>query len=260
MKMKEIEETLYDQALDEGLSSKTLRLIDENLENISSNFLTDILAENANPIYDSAHLIKYLPYIWNNNENSSKNLLAYISGLSHKLFYRAREYPLGKNLPDYQIKELNDIHDYFHDFKPQCLKDDLTVKEISADSIDTFENLLETIKIQPKLPVVLNEIFLIISSLFYQFALNKHQELKNIDELSLFLSRCLILWKLETLTDQELIVCFKNASNKYPDKINLLKLEKILALDLKNYQFLQLGINHHLVKLIARVFKNLHSL
>ena len=259
MKMMGIDETIYDLALEEGLSSKTLRLIDENLENLSSNFLTDVLVENANPIYDYVHLIKYLPHIWNNNENSSENLLAYISGLSHRFFYQAREYPLGKNLPDSKINELNDIHDYFHDFKSQCLKDDLTVREISADSIDTFENLLETMKKQPKLPVILNEIFLIISNLFYQFALNKHQRLANIDELSMFLSRCLLLWKLETLTDQELITCFENASNKYHNTINLLKLEKTLALDLQNYQFLQLGINHYLVKLIARVFNNLHS-
>lgn len=257
--MSDIEEVIYDVTLEEGLSSKAKNLIEDNLSVLSSEFLTDVLAENANIHNDYLLLIDYLPSIWNNNENSSKNLLAYISGIAHKLFYFAREYPLGKK-PSIQIKtNLENIHSSFHGFKSECMMEEFVPVDINTDSINAFDELINSIKEYPKLPVQLNEIFYIISNLFFQFALNRKQRLANIDELCLFLSRCIILWKLETLTDQELKSCLEEASKKYRYKINLSEFQKILALELQNYQFLQLGINHYLVNIITEVFYKIHD-
>jgi len=257
--MSDIEEVIYDVTLEEGLSSKAKNLIKENLSVLSSDFLTDILAENANIHNDYLLLIDYLPSIWSNNENSSKNLLAYISGIAHKLFYFAREYPLGKKPSTQLMTNLENIHSSFHDFKSECMMDEFVPIDIDTDSIETFNELISSIKDYPKLPNQLNEIFFIISNLFFQFALNRKQQLANIDELCLYISRCIILWKLETLTDQELKSCFEEASKKYQSKINLNEFQKILALELQNYQFLQLGINHYLVKIITEVFQKIHD-
>ena len=257
--MSDIEEAIYDTAIEEGLSSKVKNLIKENLTVLSSEFITDILAENANIHNDYLLLIDHLPSVWNNNENSSRNLLAYISGIAHKLFYFAREYPLGKK-PSVQIlTKLERIHSSFHEFKSECMINEFVPVDLNLDEINTFDELINSIKDYPKFPNKLNEVFFILSNLFYQFALNTNQNLRNIDELCLYLSRCIVFWKLETLTDEELKQCFDAASKKYQYEISLSEFKKILALELQNYQFLQLGINHHLVNIIAEVFHNIHK-
>ncbi len=257
--MSDIEEAIYDISFEEGLSSKTKNLIEENLSVLSCKFITDILAENANIHNDYLLLIDYLPYIWNDNENSSKNLLAYISGIAHKLFYLAREYPLGKKPSERVAIKLETIHSSFHGFKSECMIDDFVPVEINTDSINTFSELTSSIKEYPKYPNQMNEIFFILSNLFFQFGMNKKQRLANLDELCLYISRCITLWKLETMTDQELTNCLEEASKKYQDEINLNEFQKILSLELQNYQFLQLGIDHYLIQIITKVFQKIHQ-
>ena len=257
--MNNIEDVIYDFVLEEGLSSKVKNLIKDNVSVLSSEFITDILTENANIHKDYLFLIDYLHFIWNNNMNSSGNLLAYISGIAHKLFYFAREYPLGKKPSEQILTKMEKIHSSFHNFKSECMKDDFDSVDIIIDELNTFNELINSIKDYPKFPNKLNEVFFILSNLFYQFALNINQQIANIDELCLYLSRCIIFWKLETLTDNELIKCFEEASKKYQQKISLGEFKKILALELQNYQFLQLGINHQLVNIIAEVFHKVHE-
>ncbi len=99
--------------------------------------------------------------------------------------------------------------------------------------------------------------FQIVANLFYQFTSNPNQELRNIDELGLFLSRCLILWRLQSMTDKELITCFEGAEKKYKSVLNSDELENILALELQNYQFLQFSIDRFLVKTIVKTFEKM---
>ncbi|MCG3223515.1 MAG: hypothetical protein H7647_03545 [Candidatus Heimdallarchaeota archaeon] len=99
--------------------------------------------------------------------------------------------------------------------------------------------------------------FQIVANLFYQYTLNPNQELRNIDELALFLSRCLILWRLQSLTDKELIACFEGAKKIYKSMLNSDELVDILALELQNYQFLQSGIDRFLVKTIVKTFEKM---
>ena len=257
--MNDIEDTIYGFALEEGLSSKVKNMINDNLSILSGEFITDVLTENANIHKDYLFMIDYLPFIWNSNENSSRNLLAYISGIAHKLFYFAREYPLGKKPSQQILTKMEKIHSSFHDFKSECMIADFESVDINTNEIHTFNDLINSIKSYPKYPRKLNEVFFILSNLFYQFALNTKQKLANIDELCLYLSRCIIFWKLDTLTDTELNQCFEEASKKYQYKISLNEFKKILALELQNYQFLQLGINHHLVNIITEVFHKIHE-
>ena len=108
--MLDLEDEIYDQIYENGFSSKSLLLIRENLDKISAEFLTDILVENINIHTQYKVLIEFLAKIWNHNTNSSRNLLNYITGVLHKLFYLAREYPLGKDLPDHLTNEILEFH------------------------------------------------------------------------------------------------------------------------------------------------------
>ncbi len=59
------------------------------------------------------------------------------------------------------------------------------------------------------------------------------------------------------MEDEKLIICLEKAVEKYTDIVERDKFENILALELQNYQFLQLGINRKQVKIITDVFCNL---
>ncbi|NPD88543.1 MAG: hypothetical protein HGN29_07455 [Asgard group archaeon] len=251
--MTNLEEQIYDYILEEGLSSKARNLIMENIQNLSSEFLTDILVENVNLHISYLLLIDYLPYVWK-EDNSSKNLLNYLSGLAHKLFYLAREYPLGKEIPKNQKEELEKVHSQLCDFMESCLNEELSPPQAIITNIKSFRDLLNNLTMYPKYPHKIHEIFQILASLFYHFALNETQILKNQDELGIFISRCLVFWKLGVLDNEKMITCFEKTAEKYEDIIQPDKFENILALEIQNYQFLQLGINRKQVELISNIF------
>jgi len=100
--MNNVEEELSEIILEQGLTSKVLMKIRENLPSFSEEFLTDILAENVSLYTNYLLLAEFLPKIWKENTNSSENLLVYICGLAHRFFYLAREYPLGKEISENQ--------------------------------------------------------------------------------------------------------------------------------------------------------------
>ncbi len=251
--MTDLEEQINDCILEEGLSSKARNLIMENSHHLSSEFLTDILVENVNLHISYLLLIDYLPYVWK-EDNSSKNLLNYLSGLAHRLFYLAREYPLGKDIPKNQREELEKVHSQLCDFMGSCLNEDLTQPQSSVTATKTFTELLDNLTKYPKYPHKIQEIFQILAGLFYRFALNETQILRDQDELGIFISRCLVFWKLGVLDNEKMIICFEKAAEKYKDLIQPDKFKKILALEIQNYQFLQLGINKKQVELITNVF------
>ena len=254
--MNSEEDQIYNIILEEGFSSRVQNLIEENLQYVSSEFLTDILVENVNLYISYTLLIDYLPYVWK-KDNSSSNLLNYLSGLAHRFFYLAREYPLGKDIPKEQETELERVHSQLCDFMTSCLNEELTVHKDIINEIDSFKDLLESLKKYPKYPPQIQDIFQILASLFYNFSLNEKQNLKNQDELIIFISRCLILWKLGVMDNTKMKICFEKAIEKYKGSIQLEKFEKILSLEIQNYQFLQLGINREQVKLITKTFFNL---
>ncbi|MHA1953877.1 MAG: hypothetical protein ACW96U_08025 [Candidatus Heimdallarchaeaceae archaeon] len=251
--MTDLEDRIEDYVLEEGLSSKARALIKENIPYLSSEFLTDILVENVNLHISYLFLIEYLPYIWK-EDNSSKNLLNYLSGLAHRLFYLAREYPLGKAIPKNQKEELENIHSQLCDFMKSCLNEDLNLPQFTVTNTKSFTELLDNLIKYPKYPHKIFEIFQILASLFYHFALNEKQILRNQDELGIYISRCLVFWKLGVLDNEKMIICFEKAAEKYEKIIQPDKFENILALELQSYQFLQLGINKKQVELITDVF------
>ncbi len=255
--MNKIEESIYDLILETGLSSNNLIFLRENIENISKGFIVDILAENVNIYTNFNLLIEFLPIIWEENSNPSKHLLNYLGGIVHRLFYLAREYPLGKKIPDYLKIEIEDIHQGLHECQQICKYQEINGNEFSIEKIDSFDDLVDILSIYPRYPSKLFEMFQIVANLFYQFTLNPNQEIRNLDELGLFLSRCLILWRLQSMKDKELIACFEGAEKKYKLMLDSDELENILALELQNYQFLQLGIDRFLVKTIVKTFEKM---
>lgn len=257
--MNELEESIYDLVLETGLSSKNVKFIRDNIENVSKSFIVDILAENVNIYTDLNLLIEFLPIVWEENGNPSRHLLNYLGGIIHRLFYLAREYPLGKKIPDYLITEIEEIHQGLHECQKICTYQEITENEFTIEKIDSFEDLVEILKNYPQYPLKLFEMFQIVANLFYQFTLNPNQEIWTIDELGLFLSRCLILWRLQSMTDNALIACFEGAEKKYKSVLNSDELENILALELQNYQFLQFGIDRFLVKTIVKTFEKMRK-
>lgn len=257
--MNKIEEEIYELILEKGLSSSTVRTIRKGLEQLSPVFLTDVIAENVNIYTNLDTLIEFLPYIWDDNNNSSKNLLNYISGISHRLFYLAREYPLGKKIPEYLQKELEDIHVGLHKFKEECIHEDIGDSSSSIDNLNSYEDLVDFLEKYPRFPTKLYEMFEIIASLYHQFTQNHNQKFRNIDELVIYLSRCLILWRLQALTDKELINCLEFSQLKYKEEINIIEFEENLALELQNYQFLQLGIDRFLVEIITQFMEKMRE-
>jgi hypothetical protein len=251
--MTDSEDQIYDYILEEGLSSKTRTLIKENIEQLSSEFLTDILVENVNLHISYMLLIDYLPYVWK-SDNSSQNFLHYLNGLAHRLFYFAREYPLGKDIPENQKEELDKVHDQLCDFMKSCLNEDLDSPQDMLTETTSFAELLDKLEEYPKYPHKIHEIFQILASLFYHFALNERQILKDQDELGIFVSRCLVFWKIGVMGNEKMITCFEKAAEKYKGDLQPEKFENVLALEIQNYQFLQLGINRKQVELIKNAF------
>ncbi len=255
--MNKIEVSIYDLILETGLSSSNLKFLRDNIENVSKGFIVDILAENVNIYTDFNLLIEFLPIVWEKNNNPSKHLLNYLGGIVHRLFYLAREYPLGKKIPDYLKSEIEEIHQGLHECQKICEYQEINENVFSIEKIDSFDDLVDILSIYPRYPSKLYEMFQIVANLFYQFSLNPNQKLRNIDELGLFLSRCLILWRLQSMNDKELIACLEGAEKKYKLLLNSDELENILALELQNYQFLQLGIDRFLVKTIVKTFEKM---
>jgi len=84
--MSTIEDEIDDYVYNNGLSRSSLKMITDNIKELSANFLTDLLAENANLYTEHMLLVDYLPKVWDDNKNSSPHLLNYISGVLHRLF------------------------------------------------------------------------------------------------------------------------------------------------------------------------------
>ena len=123
-------------------------------------------------------MIEFLTEIWNNNTNSSPNLLNYITGVLHKLFYLGREYPLGKDLPDHLTNEISEFHKMLCDFKLECLEEGISLQDELHREIESFDNLFEIIDKHSGLPQKINEMFRIGSLLFYLFSQNEIPGLK----------------------------------------------------------------------------------
>ena len=256
--MNEIEEQIFDYLLEEGFSSNARKLIKKNVSSLSSEFLTDILVEHVNLFTSYLTLINYLPYIWK-EDNSSKNLLNYLNGLAHRLFYLAREYPLGKDFPKVHKEELDQVHARLCDFMKSCLNEELLPPASSISDSRTFSELLNTLSNYPKYPQAIIEIFQILAQLYYRFTHNVNQKLRNQDELGAFVSRCLVFWKLGVMDDERMVTCFEKSVKMYLGPLEKEKFLNILALEIQNYQFLQLGINRKQVELIAEVFVSMYN-
>jgi hypothetical protein len=254
--MIEAEEQIYDCILEEGFSSNARKLIKKNISSLSNEFLTDILVENVNLYTSYLLLVDYLPHVWTDS-NSSSNLLNYLNGLAHRLFYFAREYPLGKDIPKVQREELDEVHTKLCDFMKSCLHEELVLPPTKISETSAISDLVNSLSQYPKYSQEIMEIFQILASLFYRFALNEKQILKDQDELGVFITRCLVFWKLGVMDDEKMIKCFEEADEKYSASIQQEKFENILALEIQSYQFLQLGINREQVKLIAELFYKL---
>ena len=256
--MNEIEDRIYDYILKYGLSSSSVTLIKDNMDNISSTFLTDMLVENVNLHIEYKLLLDFLPKIWV-EDNQSSNLLTYISGILHRLLYLAREQPLGKNISNSYKKNLAFFHQKLCEFKSECLGAVDVLEQYQLREVDSFEELIITMGSLPKLSIEIIEMLKIMSMTFHQFAVKYNQPIKNIDELSLFLSRCLILWKLNNLTDSEFLDCLNKATEKYSGLIELEKFEKIMSLEVQNYQFLQYGLNRDALKFFVDSFAKFYD-
>ena len=256
--MTEIEDSIIDYVIDNGLSSSSVQLIQENISNISSTFLTDILVENTISLIGNNLFLEFLPHIWK-DDNTSNNVLTYISGILHKLLYLAREQPLGKDISDYYKKELDYFHKKLCDFQSECLDAIEILEHFQIKSVESFADLISTLDYLPTMTTEISEMLRIIAVLFIQFARDKNKQIRNLDELCVFLSRCLILWKLKIFSNPEFEICLKNVVKKYSQSIKLDKFEEILSLELQNYQFLQFGINHQILKFFIETFTKIYE-
>ncbi|MHA1199783.1 MAG: hypothetical protein ACTSQF_10685, partial [Candidatus Heimdallarchaeaceae archaeon] len=230
----------------------------ENISRVSSTFLTDILVENINLHLEYKLLLEFLPNVWK-EDNRSSNLLAYIAGVLHRMLYLAREQPLGKEISKFHKKEFNFFHQKLCEFRSECLDAVEILEKYQFGKVETLEDLVSTLDSLPKMSTENTEMLRIMSIVFLQFATHKEQTIRNIDELSLFLSRCLILWKLKTLTDSEINECLNSALEKYSAPIELTEFEETLSLEVQTYQFLQYGLNHDALKLITSTFKKIYD-
>lgn len=256
MSTDNLEEEILIRAEFEGLSSAILKELIESLDDIKIDFITDLLSSYVNLNINPFVLVDFLPHIWNKN-NSSVSLLLYISGIAHKAFYLAREYPLGKELPVYLKEDILKMYEGLQNFVKSCgieVKKELDEK-ISV--ITSFKELIQELKTTSRFQPKLNEILCIISKLFLQFVEFTNQEIRTLDELVIYVSRCLIFWKLKMLSDKKLEYCLKGSMVLFSGKFDSNEFEKLLSLEIQNYQFLQMGITHSDIKLITKVYKKI---
>jgi hypothetical protein len=167
----------------------------------------------------------------------------------------AREQPLGKDISDFYKKELGYFHEELCNFKSECLEAVEILEQYQIGEIKSFKDLIHSLNSLPKMSAEITEMLRVVSILYLQFAVKKDQKLANIDELSMFISRCLILWKLKVMKDSEFEDCLNSAKNKFTGSIDLEKFVEVLSLELQTYQFLQYGLSHDNIKLIANTFK-----
>jgi len=253
MSTDNLEEEILIRAEFEGLSSAILKELKESLDDIKIEFITDLLSSYVNLNVNPFVLVDFLPYIWNRN-NSSVSLLLYISGIAHKAFYLAREYPLGKELPVYLKEDLLKLYEGLQKFVKSCGIEVKTEFDDKINLIISFKELIQELKKTSRFPSRLSEILCIISQLFLQFTEFKNQKIRTLDELVLFVSRCLIFWKMKVLSDKDLEFCLKESLASYSLRFDSNEFEKLLSLEVQNYQFLQMGITHSDIKLITNVF------
>ncbi len=256
MSTDNLEEEIQIRAEFEGLSSAILKELKESLDDIKIEFITDLLSSYVNLNVDPFVLVDFLQHIWNKN-NSSASLLLYISGIAHKAFYLAREYPLGKELPVYLKEDILKMYEGLQNFVKSC---GIEVKVELDDKISviiSFKELIQELKKTSRFLPRLNEILCITSLLFLQFTEFNSQKIRTLDELVLFVSRCLIFWKLKVLSDKDLEFCLKESVTLYSSKFDSNEFERLLSLEVQNYQFLQFGITHSDIKLITNVYSKI---
>jgi len=75
---------------------------------------------------------------------------------------------------------------------------------------------------------------------------------EDIGELALYLSRCLILWKMGLRTNEELLNCLEGAIQRIDINIDKKQFDKTLLLELYNYQFLNLKFPKWVGKVLAK--------
>lgn len=256
MSTDNLEEEILIRAEFEGLSSAILKELKESLDDIKIEFITDLLSSYVNLNINPFVLVDFLPHIWNKN-NSSVSLLLYISGIAHKAFYLAREYPLGKELPVYLKEDILKMYEGLQNFVKSCGIEVKTELDDKISVIISFKELIQELKKTSRFPLRLNEILCITSHLFLQFSEFKNQKIRTLDELVIYVSRCLIFWKLKILSDEDLEFCLKGSVALFSVKFDSNEFEKLLSLEIQNYQFLQMGITHSDIKLITKIYKKI---
>ncbi|MHA1866099.1 MAG: hypothetical protein ACTSWZ_06290 [Candidatus Heimdallarchaeaceae archaeon] len=239
-----------------GLSKTYIDLLTKNKELFSKEKITEILTENLNIYTDYTVLLDFLEYIWS-KENSSPLLLYYISGIVHRLFYLTREYLEKRENQLKQSKEqisvilskLEKVNNNDSNKKENVNRDR---KKNNIVNIHSAKEFVLFLKNSPKLDNDLFECLKIVGSLFFSFLSFPYQQLCNANDLSLYISRIFLLWKLNALTDQQMVKIFEYLRNNKKEDFSLEQLINILFLEFKNYQFLQLGINKEIVSNICR--------
>lgn len=244
-----LEEEIYQLLEEVGFGSKLLTKLKENAKYLSAAFITDILAENINLYIDYAVLLDFLSIIWQ-EDNDSPNLLAYISAIAHHTFYLAKDYPLGKEVPEYLAKKIDQTYEALKVFQ----RDKVEIKAVRAlepDSISSFAELVRWLENFPRYPFKIKECIDILACFFKQYITSYPQHFTDEDSLALFCSRCLIFWKMGALSSEELTLCLEKMINKADPTINIRDFKRILSLEMLNYQFLQLGFTQEMIDVVS---------
>ncbi|MHA1399896.1 MAG: hypothetical protein ACTSQE_06090 [Candidatus Heimdallarchaeaceae archaeon] len=237
-----------------GLSKSNIVLLEQFKEHFSIEQLTEIIAENINIYTDFFTLLDFLPHIWVEG-NSSPHLLLYIAGILHRLLYFVREYLVVKEVPEFLKEDIETIHAKLCTFRDSCIEGSI-IMTFKEPTVQSFDQLIDVIKNYPRMPPKLYESLQIMGSFFFNFVSFPEQKINNVDELALYISRSIILWKFGTITDEQLHYILKKAVEIFVGNIELDNFSKILSFEFQNYQFIQIGIDHLLVNLIAKVIYN----
>ncbi|MHA1685386.1 MAG: hypothetical protein ACTSYD_03135 [Candidatus Heimdallarchaeaceae archaeon] len=250
MNSKTIETEISTIIENEGFGSKLLKMIRESKEQLSPTFITDVLVENINLYIDYDVLLEFLPAVWKTN-NESLGLLGYIAGIAHHVFYLAKDYPLGKELPEYLAKKIEKTYQVLAEFR----KKNIEIKVISVENneIDDFNELVDWLKTFPRYPVKIKESVDILAVLFKTYVSKFPQKFQDEDAVAMFTSRCLIFWKMEALTDEELKLCLEKMIEKIDRNVQIENIVRILPLEMLNYPFLQLGFTKKMIDKVAEI-------
>ncbi|UJG41934.1 MAG: hypothetical protein K9W45_05575 [Candidatus Heimdallarchaeum aukensis] len=238
-----------------GLSKTYIDLLSKNKELFSKEKITEILTENLNIYTDYSVLLDFLNYVWS-KENSSPLLLYYLSGIVHRLFYLTREYFEKKeNHLEQSKKHVSSILSKLEKVNPNSsYKEQNSNKERKekGTNFHSARDFILFLKSIPKIDENLFKCLKITGKLFFSLLSFPQQQICNANDQAMYISRVFLLWKLNALTDQQMIKIFEYLKNNQKNDISLDEFTNILFLEFKNYQFLQLGINREIVSYIAQ--------